>query len=269
MRNTLWAVLALVTLAPCTGKANNCDHEAQRTSQDPAQGLTQVVLVAGPGSLIARGAHGATRVETTGKACATSRAYLDAIAIRTRREGSTLYIEAITPPPSGRSEWSSLDLTVTLPDNLHLDARDSSGDATFKDLASAKVFDSSGDLIVRRITGLVDLTDSSGDIDVDQVGGIIVRDSSGDIRVERVSGNAEVASDSSGDMEIREVKGNVRVVQDSSGDIRIVDVKGNATVDADSSGSIIVNRVSGDFAVLADSSGAVTHRNVRGKVSVP
>lgn len=269
MRMTTWAALALAALAPCAYSAE-CKYEAQRSGGDSEKGITRLVVVAGAGYLHMGGSPNAGRIEAKGKACATTRELLDRVTIDVRREGSTLYIEAV--PPNGAvapDAWSTMDVEISVPDNLAIDARDSSGDATFEDLKSLKLFDSSGDLRLRRIAGLLDLTDSSGDIDVDRVGNITLSDSSGDIYLSRVSGNVELVSDSSGNIEIREVAGNVHIAQDSSGDIEITDVKGNATVDADSSGGITARYIGGSFTVLADSSGKISHRKVRGEVSLP
>lgn len=269
MRITTWAALALATVAPCAFGAG-CKYEAQRSGGDSAKGITKVMLVAGAGKLHVGGSPNAARVEVNGKACATTRELLERVAIDVHREGSTLYIEAV--PPNGaaaESGWSTLDVYVTLPDNLALDARDSSGDAAFENLKSLKLFDSSGDLRVRRIAGTVDLTDSSGDIYVDRSGNITLSDSSGNIFLSRISGNVELLSDSSGNIDIRKVTGKVHIAQDSSDDIEIADVKGDATVDADSSGSIRARNIGGGFTVLADSSGEIRHSNVRGEVSLP
>jgi Putative adhesin len=264
---TTWVALVVAILAPSVRA--DCEFKAQRSSVETAQGLTQLVLVTGAGGLTVRGSAAARSIEATGLACSSSREQLDQVVITTRREGATLYVDAVAPNSGSELKLATLDLSITVPDSLHVDAQDSSGDATFENLGSARIFDSSGNLRVRRISGALDLTDSSGDIDVDQVGSIVLRDSSGDIRLERVSGSVEIVSDSSGDMDIRAVGGSVHIVQDSSGDIAIADVKGNATVDADSSGSIRVNDIGGDFVVLADSSGGITHRRVRGRISLP
>lgn len=270
MRMTTWAALALTALAPCAFSAE-CKYEAERSAGDSAKGITKVVLMAGAGYLHVGGLPNATRIEVKGNACATTRELLERVTIEVRREGSTLYIEAVPPNGAAASEysWSRMDVDVTLPDNLTVDARDSSGDAKFEDLRNLKLFDSSGDLKIRRIAGTLDLTDSSGDIDIDRAGDITLTDSSGEIYVSRVSGNVELLSDSAGNIDIREVVGNVHIAQDSSDDIAIMHVKGNAIVDADSSGDITARDITGKFTVLADSSGRIMHREVRGEVSLP
>ena len=273
MRIFVLAAMAAAALAPCVLKAADCKFEQNRSGGDDARGVEKVVLVAGAGDLEVRGSEGARRIEAAGKACASSQALLDKIVLKTHREGSTLFIEAIMPEMKDvslfGSTYTNLDLKVTLPKNLPVDAQDSSGDADLENLASLKMLDSSGDLTVRSITGAVDLRDSSGDIRVDHVGNTTVQDSSGDIKLENVMGDVEIPTDSSGEIEIEKVSGNVHIAQDSSGDIEIADVKGNVVIDADSSGGISARNVGGDFTVSADTSGEIRNDNVHGRVSVP
>jgi DUF4097 and DUF4098 domain-containing protein YvlB len=264
--------MAAAALTPCVLKAE-CKFEQNRSGGDDARGVEKVVLVAGAGDLDVRGSESAKRIEAAGKACASSQALLDKIVLKTHREGSTLFIEAIMPELKDvslfGSTYASLDLKVTLPKNLPVDTQDSSGDAVLENLASLKMLDSSGDLTVRNIPGAVDLRDSSGDIRVDHVGAVTVQDSSGDIELENIAGNVEIPTDSSGEIDIEEVSGNVHIAQDSSGDIEVQNVKGNVSIDADSSGGISVHNVGGDFTVSADTSGGIRNGNVNGRVSVP
>ena len=255
MRIFVWAALAAAALAPAALRAE-CKFEQERTGGESAAGVSRLVLVAAAGELEVRGDAKATRVEATGKACASSQALLDQITLKTRREGSTLFVEVIMPKLNDvtlfGSNSASLDLRVTLPTTLPVEAQDSSGDAVLEDLKSIKLLDSSGDLTIRNIAGAVD-----------------VRDSSGDIEVEGITGNVEVLVDSSGDIEIEEVSGNVHIAQDSSGGIELANVKGNVAIDADTSGGIAVRNIGGDFTVAADTNGGIRHDNVTGRVSLP
>jgi hypothetical protein len=262
VRTTLSAVLAMFVFGPAFA-GTGCKFAAQRSAREAVQGITRLVLVAQAGELRVLGARGAQHIEAAGEACAPSQRLLDKVTISSRREGSTLYVEATTPSDA------SLDLSIIVPDTIALDVQDSSGDATFEDLRSLKLIDGSGNVRIRRIADAVDLTDGSGNISVDQVGSISLSDGSGDIILDRVGGNAEVVVDGSGDIYVRDVSGSVHVLQDGSGEIDMVQVKGNATVGNDGSGRIYAGRIGGEFAVLSDSSGGVSYREVRGKVSIP
>ena len=272
MRIFVLAAMAAAAFAPCTLKAE-CKFQQDRTGGDDARGVEKVVLVAGAGDLDVRGSEGAKRIEAHGKACASSQGLLDQIVLKTHREGSTLFVEAIMPELKQvtllGSTYANLDLKVTLPSNLPVEAQDSSGDSVLEDLKSLKMLDSAGDLNISKIAGLVDLKDSSGDIEIDHAGGVTLQDSSGDIDLDHITSNVEIVVDSSGEIEIEEVGGDVHIKQDSSGDMKLSDVKGNVTIDADSSGGITVRNIGGDFTVSADTSGGISHDNVRGRVSLP
>lgn len=272
----LAATLLLLALAPATALAwgDVCRVRADRAAGIDAKGVEKVIIRSGAGDMKVVGRGNAVRIEARGVACAAKQELLDATHISVRREGNVVYVE--TALPQDRSNWTwvnndyaYIDIGIALPSSIPVEATDSSGDATFEDLNSLALQDSSGDLDLDRIAGLVDVGDSSGDVEIKSAGSVRVRDSSGDIEIEDVRGDVEVTLDSSGDIEIAKVDGSVKVQQDSSGTIRVEDVKGNVNVDSDSSGDIFAGRVSGDFTVGDDSSGSIEHQSIGGKVSVP
>ena len=274
MRSRYW--LTLVALLPAAALAwgDDCELRAERSGAIDTKGAGKIVIRAGAGNLKVTGRNGSSRVEASGQACASKQALLDAVQISVRREGDVVYVETTLPQNEedwswGKNEYAYLDIDISLPSNLPVDALDSSGDASFASIKALEVQDSSGDLKVTGIAGALSVGDSSGDVEIVNAGSVRLRDSSGDVEVDDVHGNVEVLVDSSGDLRIRNVDGNVDVDQDSSGNIRIEDVKGSVIVDSDSSGGIYAGRVGGDFTVGSDSSGSIEHEAVRGKVSVP
>jgi len=274
MRAKHW--LALIVLLPATALAwdQECKLRADRAGGTEAGGVEKVVIRAGAGGLKVVGRSTAVRVEARGVACAAKQSLLDATQIHVRREGNVVYVETTLPQSEdgwswGDDEYAYLDLGVALPNNVPVEAIDSSGDAGFEDLKELTVQDSSGELRVERISGAAIITDSSGDLRVETAGSVRVQDSSGEIRIENVHAGVEVISDSSGGIVISQVDGDVKVLEDSSGDIRIEDVKGSVEVGEDSSGSIFAGRVGGDFTVRGDSSGSIEHEAITGRVTVP
>jgi len=266
--------LLLIALAPALAWGDGCKLRAERAAGVDARGVEKVIIRSGAGDMKVVGRGNAVRVEARGFACAAKQDKLDATQISVRREGNVVYVETTLPQDDsnwtwGRDDYAYIDMGIALPSSIPVEATDSSGDAAFEDLKALTLQDSSGDLDLDRIAGLVDVGDSSGDIEITGAGGVRVRDSSGDIDVDDVRGDVEVSLDSSGDIEIARVTGNVKVLQDSSGTIRVEDVKGSVTVDSDSSGDIYAGRVSGDFTVSEDSSGSIEHESIGGKVSVP
>ena len=273
MRFRHW--LTVIALLPASTLAwgDECKFSAERGGGVDAQGADKIVIRAGAGNLKVHGAS-ATRVDARGTACANTQPLLDSIQISARREGNVVVVETTLPQNDDKWTWRNdeyayLDIDITVPSGIAIEAIDSSGDASFTDLKSLQVQDSSGDLDVARIAGALSVGDSSGDVDIEDAGSLRLQDSSGDVEVEEVRGNVQVLVDSSGDMRIRRVDGNVDVDQDSSGNIRIEDVKGSVTIDSDSSGDIYAGRLGGDFTVGSDSSGSIEHEAVRGRISVP
>jgi DUF4097 and DUF4098 domain-containing protein YvlB len=270
------SALLLLALTPATAFAwgDGCKFQGDRAAGVDARGVEKVVLRTGAGDMKVVGRGNAVRVEARGVACAAKQELLDATQISVRREGNVVIVETALPQNDegwswGNNEYAYIDIGIALPSSIPVEAIDSSGDATFEDLKALTLQDSSGDLELYRMDGLLDVSDSSGDIDIKSAGSVRVRDSSGDIEIDEVRGDVEVVLDSSGDIEVANVDGSVKVTQDSSGGIRVEDVKGSVTVDSDSSGDIFAGRVKGDFTVSEDSSGTIEHGSIGGRVTVP
>lgn len=263
--------LVSLALGPVAMADDECAFRADRKAGVDAAGVTKVVIRAGAGDLEVTGRADTARIDASGQACAAKQALLDEARIAVRREGNVVYVETQLPHDGswGRSDYAHIDLKIALPTQIAVDAVDSSGDASFADVKSLSVQDSSGDLEIARIAGGVDVGDSSGDVEIRGAGSVRVRDSSGDLDIDEVRGDVTVEVDSSGDIEIAKVDGNVRIEQDSSGGIRVEDVRGGVLVDSDSSGDIFAGRVRGDFTVRSDSSGSIGHESIGGNVSVP
>jgi len=276
MRAANWiALVAIVSsgMGPALASDDSCEFRAERKAGIDAAGATKIVLRTGAGDLNVNGRANATRIEAHGTACATKQALLDQVQLSVRREGDVVYVETQMPQDQGlswgKNDNANIDLNIALPNLIAVDAVDSSGDATFEDLKSLTLQDSSGDLDLTRIAGGVDVGDSSGDLEIHGAGSVRVRDSSGDVGIQDVKGDVTVVADSSGDLEVRQVDGSVKIEQDSSGGIRVEDVRGSVTVDSDSSGDIYAGRVRGDFTVKEDSSGSIGHESIGGKITVP
>ncbi|HEX7116817.1 MAG TPA: DUF4097 family beta strand repeat-containing protein [Steroidobacter sp.] len=266
-------LVACLLAAPAL--ALDCDHTADRNASIEGPGINEVVVIAGAGRLVIRGEEGRESVNAQGLACASSARLLEEIQLESRREGDTVYIETVMPELDdhrlfGASSEARLDLTIRVPSSVRIEARDSSGDMELSDVASAKVEDSSGNLIVRNIAGDLEVTDSSGDLEITSIAGRVeLRDSSGDVEIKDIAGDVLVTEDSSGDLEIKNVAGSVRVKEDASGDIEIADVASDVTIDDDGSGSIRAVRVGGNFTVERDGSGSIRYDEVTGSVRLP
>jgi DUF4097 and DUF4098 domain-containing protein YvlB len=267
-RLALSALVSAIAAPAAFAWGDDCEF---RKANVDAAGVTKVAVKAAAGDLKVHGNAADRRIEANGVACATSKAVLDQLQVSVRREGTVVYVETQMPQDQSGG-WGNdpyIDLGVTLPGDIDVEATDSSGDADFADLKSLAVQDSSGDLTLKRIAGAVVVNDSSGEIEIEKAGSVRVDDSSGDIEIDDVRGDVVVANDSSGDIEIARVDANVLIQQDSSGGIRVEDVRGNVTIDNDSSGDIYAARVKGDFTVKNDGSGSIGHSAIGGRISVP
>jgi len=274
MRSRIWLTLLAVGPATAFAWGDGCEFRADRAGGVDAAGIEKVVIRAGAGDMKVVGRSNAVRVEARGTACASTQELLDSTNISVRREGNVVYVETDLPNKDGGwkfgiNQSAYIDIGIALPSSVPVEAVDSSGDTVIEDLAALTMQDSSGDLEITRVAGLVDVGDSSGDLSIERAGSVRLRDSSGDIEVTDTQDDVDVSIDSSGDMRIARVGGNVRIEQDSSGSMRIEDVKGGVKVESDSSGDIYAGRVGGDFTVSSDSSGSIEHEEIGGSVSIP
>lgn len=269
-------VIGLIAcVASAASRADGCKYSAKREGAIDTAGAKRVQISTRAGSLALEGKSGATRVEASGLACASSEQFLEQIRIETKREGEVLYLDVRMPnlegePHEDDDRYATLDIRISVPDTLAVVATDSSGEARIRDLAALDMTDSSGELRISDIAGDVKVRDSSGDIAIRDVGGgVVLNDSSGNVVIDQVAKDVNVEVDSSGDLEIREVKGSVHIEQDSSGDIRVGDVTGGVEIESDSSGSVDVWRVGGAFNLGTKGSGDVQFADIKGPVSVP
>lgn len=266
--------LVLLSSAGTTvwAQTQNCKFSSDRTASFNGP-VKKVVVSADAGDLKIRG-DATGSVKATGKACASSESLLGKIALESRRENDVVYLTVVMAEGMGDlfsfNRYTSLDLEISVPRDAELDVTDTSGDLELSDVGTAKVDDSSGDMLLKNINGNLVIEDSSGEIRVvSVVGNIEVEDSSGNIDIEDARGDVKILSDSSGDIAIAKVTGNAEVVNDSSGDITIRDVQKNVVIDNDASGDINVSNVGGHFSVRADTSGNILHERVGGSVRIP
>lgn len=249
-----------------------CKVRAERSASVDVGNARRVVLRTGAGELEVRGDEGVSRIEASGRACASSEELLAATTIHVRMVGDTAHVETAIPVEKLKMlerAYAYIDVKVRLPANLPVEAHDSSGDARLEQLASLDMRDSSGDLEIERVRGELRVSDSSGDVRITTAASLRIEDSSGDVFAKDIGSGVEVVSDSSGDLVIEGVGGTVDIRRDSSGDIRVSDVKGSVLVGVDSSGSIVARNVTGDFTVETDGSGDISHDGVKGRVSTP
>ena len=250
--SSIAALILTLPLLPgvAFGWPGHCKYGADRSVSLPAAGVTRLEIVGRGGDLKVRSTS-SPAIAGSGRACASSEAMLEQTQIRSTQDGSNARV-FVQVPDDLDSGYATLDLTVLVPAGVTVEVTDTSGDTDVESVQLAHVTDSSGDVVVRDVTGDLEVNDSSGDVRLTNVDGAltvtdssgdlivdtarsvrVLRDSSGDMRIERISGNVVIETDSSGDIEIDHVGGNVEVLSDSTGDRSIHDVKGTIRVPED------------------------------------
>jgi len=213
-------------------------YETEKDLTLPAEGLRQLIVDAGAGSLKIEGVEGLSAIEVKaqifvrGIRAGNIEEFLgDHLRLSLEKSGSAAVLKGYFHF-SGISFFAgeaSIDLTVRMPKTMDLE-----------------VDDGSGWLGIRGIQGEVEIDDGSGDL-----------------TVENIEGNLKI-DDGSGDINVRDVTGWV-VIDDGSGSMEVIKVGKDVTVD-DGSGGIFIEDVGGDVILESTGSGSVHTDKVRGRV---
>lgn len=218
------------------------DHLALTSS-----GITTLVIDNGAGDIVIKGDEQTSEINVDAFIRTDNK---DKVEFSLERRGTKAYL--IGSYQSGINMWNgrspSVDLTISMPENI-----------------SVVIDDGSGDILLNQIKSDVTIDDGSGSINVKNVkGDLAIEDGSGSIDINNIIGNIEV-EDGSGNIEINEVTGKV-VVDDNSGNLRVTNT-GDTVVIEDGSGDILVKNTKG-LTILDDGSGELDIINIDGKVSI-
>ncbi len=290
---TLLACSALLLLLPLSvqaADAPNCKFSAPRSLKLDAAGAKAVVFEVNQHDLKVIANAGGGQLD--GRACASDKSWLDQLVLDQRREGDKLVVSLRLDGRSGLSMGNSyawLDIRGSVPDNLPLQFRIGSGDASIDNAQSLSMDVGSGDGIARGTRGSVHAAVGSGDLDIEgaaslnllslgsgdvkarTIGGdaVVGTVGSGDLKISDVRGNARLETVGSGDIDFRQVKGNVEIGVVGSGDVDIDQTGGNVHVRSHGSGDITVSGAGGNLTVDHSGSGEVRHRDIGGRVALP
>lgn len=248
----MWKALPLVLLAlpGLASAADNCQFHANRNLTLSLAGVRSVVIETGSYDFHVKAGNTA-RAE--GRACASSQEALDRLQLTQRREGDRLIIGTDSERNNwswGRSDYSSLDVNITLPGKMPLDMNVGSGDGDVAGIAHVDGSVGSGDLTVRSADRLE------------------ARIGSGDIRADDI-GQLELDAVGSGDFEATNIRGNVRIGSIGSGGVDLRKVGGSVDARTIGSGDLSVATVGGGLHVAHVGSGSVDHSDVKGRVDIP
>ncbi len=170
----------------------------------------------------------------------------------------------------GRGERTSIDeypvLTITAPDDLALEIRDSAFLGETGDVGSLMVsMNSCGDFRAADVADEAHIRiNGSGDVYLEDVGRDVTIDinGSGDVELDTVGGDAEIDIAGSGDVAVADVSGDVGIDINGSGDVRLGEIGGLA-VRISGSGDIIAQEMQGGFDARINGSGDIQVRGGR------
>lgn len=247
----LLALLCAALLPGAAFAADRCDNAQPRNLALDLRGVEAVVFEIGSDDLILEGGNGAPAV--TGRACASNPADLAGLTLSQRREGNKLVVTAEHAKRFGLSLNGQryMRLHANVPQNLRVQLKVGSGDASVRNVAALSADVNSGDIDIENVRGLTVASVGSGDI--------VLRD----------IGPLQIVSLGSGDLKARNVGGDVRIGTVGSGDVELDQVAGSVTLERIGSGDLEVAGVRGDLRVARIGSGSVKHRGVSGRVDVP
>ena len=272
MRKFLLPLMLLPVVA--VAQEPQCKHAQPRDLQLDLAGVKAVVFDIGPHELNIDASPNA-KAELHGQACASDEKMLEKLKLTQQKSGDKLYVSARREGSSSvgiffSNSYAYLKLAGTLPDNVTVQLKVGSGDAsvTGAPIVSADV--GSGDVEARNIRGLVAAKVGSGDITLEDIGSLqVISVGSGDLSAKKVKGPVKVDSIGSGDFQLNGATGDVRIGSIGSGDAKVRDVSGKVDVDSLGSGDLEADDIRGDLSVDSVGSGSVNHNGVGGQVKLP
>ena len=209
----------------------------------------------------------------SGRACASSQELLDQLSLTQRKDGDKLVV-TLQRKNQGLNfnfgnSYSYLDLTGSLPDDVLVQLKVGSGDASLAGAQSMSADVGSGDVSARDIKGLATAAVGSGDVEFNNIGSLyLLSVGSGDAKVNGVRGDARVGSVGSGDVELKGVQGAVSIESIGSGDVDVRDSRGAVRLGSLGSGDLDV-RGAASLKVDQLGSGSVNHSGISGSVDLP
>jgi hypothetical protein len=226
MRSLIVIAMFAVSLA----QAGWSDYEEVRNMDLDVDGISQLSIKAGAGSMDVTGVSGLDKISVKATVVVPDTDEDDALKVIEKKMTLTLDKKG---SEARLNAWfdgndAHIVLEVSVPQGL-----------------SVNIDDGSGSIDVTDVAGDVTIDDGSGSIDVDNVANLKIDDGSGSIDVDNVSGDVSIV--------------------DGSGSISVDHVMGSVTID-DGSGSIKVSDVEKDVIIVDDGSGSLTITDVRGKV---
>jgi hypothetical protein len=230
------SIVVIAMFGASLAHADWSDYEQVRNMDLDVDGISELSIEAGAGSMDVTGVRGLDKILVKATIVVPDADEDDALKVIEKKmtlsleqKGDEARLESwFDGGFMGFGENAYIVLEVSVPQGL-----------------SVNIDDGSGSLDVIDIMGDVTIDDGSGSIDVENVANLRIEDGSGSIEVDNASGDVSIV--------------------DGSGSINVDHVKGSVTID-DGSGSIKVSDVEHDVIIIDDGSGGLTIKDVRGSV---
>ena len=192
------ALFALALLPGAALADEHCKFSQPKALELELAGAKAVVFQVNSHDLKLQATPGA-RATLSGRACASSQDLLGQLSLTQEKVGDKLVVrlerESRSINLNFGSSYAWLDIGGTLPDDVMVQLKVGSGDATLAGAQAMSADVGSGDVKARGIKGLATAAVGSGDIELDDVGALhVVSIGSGDVRIDGVRGDARVGS---------------------------------------------------------------------------
>ncbi len=213
--------------------ARTVGYTEERTLELAADGITQMEIDAGAGSMQIQGVEGSDTIRVKAliqvdqdNADKARKLIAANMRLALVREGDEAKLDSHFDRSLFGRNQSAIALEIEVPVGMALE-----------------IEDSAGSIVVRNTGADLKIDDSSGSIRVFGAGSVDIEDSSGSIHIADASGDVDV-EDGSGSLVVERVSGSVRI-DDGSGSIRVSDVEADVTIDNAGSGGVSVTEVRG------------------------
>lgn len=235
MRSFIVMAMFTVSLA----HAGWADYEEVRDLNLDAEGISQLTINAGAGSMDVTGVKGLDTISVKATIVVPDEDKDDAVRVIEKKIRLSLEKSAGDAILEARFESGLMSfgsspyiaLEVSVPQGMAVNIDDGSGSIEIVDLAGdLTIDDGSGSIDITNVVNVM-IDDGSGSIDlVNATGNVSIVDGSGSISIEHVQGSVTI-DDGSGSIEVTDIDSDLIIVDGGSGSLKFSDIRG--TVDAD------------------------------------
>ena len=231
--------IVIAMFAASLAHAGWSDYEQVRNLDLDVDGISELSIKAGAGSMDVTGVKGLDKISVKATIVVPNEDEDDALKVIEKnmtlsleQKGDEARLSAwFDDGVMGFGDNAHIVLEVSVPQGLAVNIDDGSGSLDVIDImGDVTIDDGSGSIDVENVANLK-IDDGSGSIDVDNASGdVSIVDGSGSINVDHVAGSVTI-DDGSGSINVSDVEHDVTIIDDGSGGQRITDVRGNVDLE--------------------------------------